>query len=184
MFVSSKWSRLLLDSFPSEVIYQHKKDPQGAASLNRTVLESSEKTNPNLTRVLHVNPSLFLAREVQPPLIYLRGDGRLNNTQSINQSTTFYLLSFLLNPSSSSSSFFVRSFSLQGGEPRGPRGDQVDLGQPIAAARPRGRSRACGVSGPKSAGLLSCVSRWKSASRDVSCGASPSALQVHIDVFV
>ena len=87
----------------------HKKDPQGAASLNRTVLESSDKTNPNLTRVLDVNPSLFLAQEVQPPLIYLRGDGRLNNTQSIKSSTTFYLLSFLLNPSSSSSSFFVRS---------------------------------------------------------------------------
>ena len=77
--------------------------------VNRTVLESSDKTNPNLTRVFDVNPNLFLAREVQPPLIYLRGDGRLNNTQSINQSTTFYLLSFLLNPSSSSSSFFVCS---------------------------------------------------------------------------
>ena len=124
--------------FRSEVVYYHKKDPQCAASLNRTVLESSDKTNPNLTRVLDMNPSLFLAREVQPPLIYLRGDGRLNNTQSINSSTTFYLLSFLLNPSSSSSSFFVRSSSLQGGDPRGPRGDQVDLGQPIAAARPDG----------------------------------------------
>ena len=53
----------------------HKKDPQGAASLNQTVLESLDKTNPNLTRVLDMNPSLFLAREVQPPLIYLRGDG-------------------------------------------------------------------------------------------------------------
>ena len=139
MFVSSKRSRLLLGLFPSEIVYHHKKDPQGAASLNRTVLESSDKTNPNLTRVLDVNPSLFLAREVQPSLIYLRGDGRLNNnTQSINQSTTFYLLSFLLNPSSSSSSFFIRSSSLQGGEPRGPRGDQVDLGHPIAATRPDG----------------------------------------------
>ena len=77
--------------------------------LDRTVLESSDKTNPNLTRVLDVNPNLFLAREVQPPLIYLRGDSRLNNTQSIKSSTTFYLLSFLLNPSSSSSSFFVCS---------------------------------------------------------------------------
>ena len=89
------------------LVYHHKKDPQGAASLNRTVLESSDKTNPNLTRVLDVNPSLFLAREVQPPLIYLRGDGRLNNTQSINSSTTFifYLFSLtlvLLLPRSSS----------------------------------------------------------------------------------
>ena len=42
-------------SFPSEIVYHHKKDPQGAASLNRTVLESSDKTSPNLTRVLDVN---------------------------------------------------------------------------------------------------------------------------------
>ena len=42
---------------------------QGAANLKRTTLESSNKTNLNLTRVLDVNPSLFLAREVQPPLI-------------------------------------------------------------------------------------------------------------------
>ena len=78
--------------------FDHKKDPQDAASLNQTVLESSDKTNPNLTRVLDVNPSLFLAREVHPPLIYLRGDGRLNNTQSINSSTTFifYLFSLTL----------------------------------------------------------------------------------------
>ena len=163
MFVSSKRLNFLLDVFSSEVVHYYKKDPQGAASLNRTVLESSDKTNPNLTRVLDVNPSLFLAREVQPPLIYLRGDGRLNNTQSINQSTTFYLLSFLLNPSSSSSSFFVRSSSLQGGEPRGPRGGQADLGQPIAAARldgvPPGRVgfRVC-----KSARRLSCVSCCRS----------------------
>ena len=73
--VSSKWSRLLLDSFPSEFVYHHRKDPQDAVSLNRTVLESSDKTNPNLTRVLDVNLSLFLAWEVQPPLIYLRGEG-------------------------------------------------------------------------------------------------------------
>ena len=88
---------MLLGTFPSEVVYCHKKDPQGAASLNQTVLKSSDKTNPNLTRVLDVNQSLFLAQEVQPPLIYLRGDGRLNNTQSINSSTTFTLpLSFSL----------------------------------------------------------------------------------------
>ena len=134
MFVSSKWSRLLLGSFPSEIVYHHKKDPQGAASLKRTVLESSDKTNPNLTRVLDVNPSLFLAREVQPPLIYLRGNSRLNNTQSNKSSTTFifYLFSLTL------VLLLPRSSSLQGGEPRGPRGDQVDLGQPIASTRPDG----------------------------------------------
>ena len=162
MFVSSKRSRLLLGSFLSEIVYHHKKDPQSAASLNRTVLESSDKTNPNLIRVLDVNPSLFLAREVQPPLIYLRGDGRLNNTQSINQSTTFYLLSFLLNPSSSSSSFFVCSSSLQGGEPRGPRGNQVDLGQPIAAARPDGVPPGrVGFRVLKSTRRIACVPRFR-----------------------
>ena len=107
MFVSSKRSILLLGLFPSEIVYHHKKDPQGAASLNRTVLESSDKTNPNLTRVLDVNSSLFLAWEVQPPLIYLRDDGRLNNTQSINQSTTFLCSSTFISPLVSFFSFFV-----------------------------------------------------------------------------
>ena len=132
-----------------------------------------------------MNPSFFLAREVQPPLIYLRGDARLNNTQSINQSTTFYLLSFLLNPSSSSSSFFVCSSSLQGGEPRGPRGDQVDLGQPIAAARPDGVPPGrVEFWVYKSARGLSCVPRFRRVSFDVSCDASPPVSRVHGDVFV
>ena len=61
----------------------------------------------------------------------------MNNTQS-NKSIYIFYLYFSLLLCSSSSSFFVRSSSLQGGEPRGPRGDQVDLGQPIAAARPDG----------------------------------------------
>ena len=107
MFASSKRSRLLLGSFPSEIVYHHKKDPQGAASLNRTVLESSDKTNPNLTRVLDVNPSLFLAREVQPPLIYLRGDGRLNNTNRTNTSITFSCSSTFISSLVSFFSFFV-----------------------------------------------------------------------------
>ena len=149
---------MLLGSFSSEVVYHHKKDPQGAASLNRTVLESSDKTNPNLTRVLDVNPNLFLAREVQPPLIYLRGDGRLNNTHRSNHLPLFifYLFSLtlvLLLPRSS-------SILLQGGEPRGPRADQVDLGQPIAAARPDGvpPGRA-GFRVYKSVHRIACVPR-------------------------
>ena len=82
--------------------------------------------------------SPFLVQKVQPPHIYVRGDGRLNNnTQSIYQYIIFYLYLYLL-PCSSSFSFFVRSSSLQGGEPRGSRGVQADLGQPIAAARPDG----------------------------------------------
>ena len=128
---------MLLGSFLSEIVYHHKKDPQGAASLNRTVLESSDKTNPNLARVLDVNPSLFLAWEVQPPLIYLRGDGRLNNTQSNKH--IYYFFVFISIPYPCIFFLVLRSFFLlQGGEARGPRGDQVDLGQPIAAARPDG----------------------------------------------
>ena len=61
----------------------------------------------------------------------------MNNTQSIKSSTTFYLYLYL----SPLFFFFLvlrLFFLLQGGEPRGPRGDQVDLGQPIAATRPDG----------------------------------------------
>ena len=47
--------KIALGLFSSEIVYHRKKDPQGAASLNRTVLESSDKTSPNLTRVLDVN---------------------------------------------------------------------------------------------------------------------------------
>ena len=75
-----------------------------------------------------MNP--LLVREVQPPLIYVGGDGRLNNTQSNNQYTTFSS-TFCL---SHSSSFFV----LESCEYRGSRGERIDLGQPIAAALPDG----------------------------------------------
>ena len=159
MFVSSKRPRLLLDSFQSEVVYHHKKDPQGAASLNRTVLESSDKTNPNLTRVLDVNPSLFLAREVQPPVIYLRGDGRLNNTQSQTHLQPFHLRlvlpSFLL---PRSSSFFV----LESCECRGYRGGLTDRGQPIAAALPdRVPPGSVGFRVLKSSRRSTCESRFR-----------------------
>ena len=77
LFVSSKRWRLLLGSFPFEIVYSPKHGPQGAARFYRTVLESSDQINPNWTRVLDVNWSLFLARKVQPPLIYVEGDGRL-----------------------------------------------------------------------------------------------------------
>ena len=82
-----------------------------------------------------MNP--FLVQEVQPPLIYVGGDGRLKQ-HTIEQINLHILPLLFLLPCSSSSSFFVHSSSLQGGEPRGPRGDQVDLGQPIAVARPDG----------------------------------------------
>ena len=59
-----------------------------------------------------------------------------NNTQSNKSIYTFYLyFSFSLVLLLPRSSFVLR---LQGGEPRGPRGGQANLGQPIAAARPDG----------------------------------------------
>ena len=151
---------MLLGSFPSEIVYHHKKDLQGAASLNRTVLESSDKTNPNLTRVLDVNPNLFLAREVQPPLIYPRGDGRLNNNTQSQNTYTFY-------PSFTSliSSFFLvlRSFfMLKGSDPRGSRGGRTDLGHPIAAARPDGVPPGrVGFRVLKSTRRIACVPRFR-----------------------
>ena len=89
-----------------------------------------------------MNP--FLVQEVQPPLIYLRGDGRLNNNTQSQNSSTFYP-SFTSLPCSFSlvlRSFFV----LKGSDPRGSRGGRTDLGQPIADAGP---SRARVVSGPE-----------------------------------
>ena len=97
------------------------------------------------TRTLDVDQSPFPAREVQPPLIYVRGDGRLNNTQSQNQSTNLYFLSPTL------------VFDL-----RSPRGKRIDLGQPIADARPDGfHPGRVGFWVSKALGELSCVSCFR-----------------------
>ena len=45
------------------------KRPARCSQFKPNSFEKFGQTNPNLTRVLDVNPSLFLAREVQPPLI-------------------------------------------------------------------------------------------------------------------
>jgi hypothetical protein len=79
-----------------------------------------------------VNPTVYLAREVQPLFIYIKGDDRLNNTQSQNQSTNISRSSFC----SRSSVFFI----LESLDPRSPRGGRTDLGQPITAVRPDGVS--------------------------------------------
>ena len=55
-----------------------------------------------------MNP--FLVREVQPPLIYVGGDGRLNNTQSIKSIYYFFVfIYFYPLPLYLSFSFFVHS---------------------------------------------------------------------------
>ena len=77
-----------------------------------------------------MNP--LLVREVQPPLIYVGGDGRLNNTNGTNFCVHLSLSRTLV-------SFFLvlRSFSaLEVSDPRGSRGELIDLGQPIATALP------------------------------------------------
>ena len=126
--------------------------------------------------------SPILVREVQPPHIYVRGDGRLKLSK---QSTTYqYNLLFPSNPClcfrcSATSRRFHRISKTE------LRAAKSGLVQPIVAGfLRRGLSRGAGASGIKSARLLSCVSRWKPASRGASCGVSPPAPRVHEDVFV
>ena len=106
-----------------------------------------------------------------------------NNTQSNKSIYTFYLyFSFSLVLLLPHSSFILL---LQGGEPRGLRGGQADLGQPIAAVRPDGVPPGrVGFGSTKAPAGLSCVPRFRRVSFDVRYGASPSALEVHGDVFV
>ncbi len=130
--------------------------------VNRTVLESSDKTSPNLTRVLDVNPSLFLAREVQPPLIYVGGDGRLNNTNRTNLSITLLCSSTFISPLYLFFSFFASSSCWRAADPRGSRGKRIDLGQPIAAAIPDGVPPGrVGFRVLKSTRRIACVPRFR-----------------------
>ena len=104
-----------------------------------------------------MNP--FLVREVQPPLIYVGGDGRLNNTQSQTHLQLFHLRlvppSFLL---PRPSLFFV----LESCGPRGSRGGLTDLGQPIAAALPDGvPPGSVGFRVLKSSRWSTCESRFR-----------------------
>ena len=105
-----------------------------------------------------MNP--LLVREVQPPLIYVGGDGRLNNTQS-NKSIHYFFI-YVLSPIvflSRSSLFFV----FESCESRGSRGERIDLGQPIAAALPDGVPPGrVGFRVYKSTRRLSCVSLCRS----------------------
>jgi hypothetical protein len=83
-----------------------------------------------------MNPALFLARKVQLLLIYVRGDGQLNQHQLNKHIYNFFVFLypypciFLLVLHSSSGWRTVN--------PRGSRGGQADLGQPIAVVRPDG----------------------------------------------
>ena len=97
--------------------------------------------------------SPMLVRQVQPPHIYVRGDGRLNNTNRTNQSMTPLRVQFIPHPCTyASRSFVSRSSCRQAARPRGSRGDQVDLEQPIAAGfLRRGLSRGAGASGSQKA---------------------------------
>ena len=105
-----------------------------------------------------MNP--LLVREVQPPLIYVWGDGRLNNTQSNKSIYYFFIYVLSLHRFLSRSSLF---FVFESCESRGSRGERIDLGQPIAAAIPDGVPPGCaGFRVCKSARRLSCVSRCRS----------------------
>ena len=104
-----------------------------------------------------MNP--FLVRDVQPRLIYVGGDGRLNNTQSQTHLQLFHLRlvppSFLL---LRSSSFFV----LESCEYQCSRGGLTDLGQPIAVALPDGvPPGSVGFRVLKSSRWSTCESRFR-----------------------
>ena len=101
--------------------------------------------------------NLLLVREVQPPLIYVGGDGRSNNTQSNKSIYYFSSMFYLSTVSLSRSSLF---FVFESCESRGSRGERIDLGQPIATAIPDGVPPGCaGFRVCKSTRRLSCVSR-------------------------
>ena len=105
-----------------------------------------------------MNP--FLVWEVQPPLIYVGGDDRLNNTQSQKTHLLLFHLRFVSLPFllPRSSSFFV----LESCESRGSRGGLTDLGQPIAAALPDGvPPRSVGFRVLKNSRRSTCESRFR-----------------------
>ena len=121
----------------------------------------------------------LLVREVQPPLIYLGGDGRLNSTQS-NKSIYYFFIDVL-----SLHRFSISFFVFESCESRGSRGERIDLGQPIAAALPDGiPPRLVGFRICKSTRRLSCVSRCRSGllRRELRC-ITPSVEGTR-DVFV
>ena len=133
--------------------------------------------------LLDVNPNLCLARELQPPHIYLRGDGRLNNTNRTNTSIYFSCSSIPL-PCTlllvlRCSSGLEATIHEAPGAFRTTWSSQSSPGPPTGSL-PRNR----GVWSQKAPAGLSCVPRCRQASHDASCGASPSAPRVHEDLFV
>ena len=124
----------------------------------------------------------MLVRGVQPPLIYVGGDGRLNNTQSIKSIYYFFCVHLLLSLTLVSFFLVLRSFfALEGSDPQGSRGESIDLGQPIAAAIPDGS-----LPGPRGFGSAKAPADCPAyrvvgrVSFDVSCGVSPPASRVHV----
>ena len=104
-----------------------------------------------------MNP--LLVREVQPPLIYVGGDGRLKQHQS-NQSIYYTFVFIYLYPLPLYLSFSF--FALEGSDPRGSRGERIGLGQPIAAALPDGvPPGSVGFRVPKSSRRSTCESRFR-----------------------
>jgi hypothetical protein len=130
-----------------------------------------------------VNPRVFLAREVQPLLIYVRGADRLNQHQSNKHIYNFFV--FIYSYPCILLLILCRYSRLEAANPRGSRGGQADIGQPIAAARPDGvpPGRA-GFLVSKAPAGLSCVPRFRRAFLGACCRTSRSASRVHGGVFV
>ena len=126
--------------------------------------------------------SPMLAREDQPPHIYVRGDGRLNNNNRIIQSIKFpCLFIFLSLPLYHASHSFV-SRRCQKAAERGSRGSRADPEKPIAV--PTGPSGANTVSGLQKRLPMSCVSCFRHGSPSSEFRCIIPASRVHNDVFV
>jgi hypothetical protein len=113
----------------------------------------------------------------------VRGDGRLKQHQSNKHIYNFSCSSISL--PCTLLLVLRRSSRLEAANPRGSRGGQADLGQPIAATHaevvPPGRA---GFWVSKALVGLSCVPSFWRASLSACCRASRSASRVHGDVFV
>ena len=109
-FVFSRRTTLSSARFWLEVVYFLENDPQGAVSFQNEQFWKVRVSHPNWAqiRVLDMDPRPFLAREVQPLLIYMRGDGRLKQHQSNKHIYYFFVFIYFLSLSLVSFfSFFV-----------------------------------------------------------------------------
>ena len=123
-----------------------------------------------------MNP--LLVREVQPPLIYVGGDGRLNNTNQTNQSITLLCSSiFIPYPCI----FLSRSSRWRAAIHEALGASESTQGSPQPPHSLTGSLPGVWGFGSSKA-PVDCLA-YRAVGRvsfDMSCGASPSASRVHV----